>query len=73
MISNFLLFNEEEAETISYFNEDINTYVNEMTLKFITGSDPLDEFDEYISKLESLHIQDMIQVYQSATDRYQSR
>lgn len=73
MISNFLLFNEEEAETISYFNEDINTYVNEMTLKFITGSDPLDEFDDYISKLESLHIQDMIQVYQSATDRYQSR
>lgn len=73
MISNFLLFNEDEAETISYFDEDIKTYVNEMTLKFITGTESLDNFDDYISKLESLHVQDMINVYQSATDRYQSR
>lgn len=73
MISNFLLFNEQEAETISYFNEDINTYVNEMALKFITGSESLDNFEDYRSKLESLHIQDMINVYQSATNRYQSR
>ncbi|MGB8454863.1 MAG: extracellular solute-binding protein [Anaerocolumna sp.] len=72
-ISNFLLFNEGESETISKCDSDIKTYVNEMALKFITGIEPLDNFDDYLSKLDSLHVPDMINVYQSANDRYQSR
>ena len=63
----------EEAELISKYQADLDTYVQEMFFKFITGAESLDNFDSYITRLDELHLQDLIAVKQAAYDRYMAR
>ena len=48
---------------------DINTYIDEMTLKFITGVTPLSEFDNYLAQIKSMGIDEAIKITQ---DGYQT-
>lgn len=73
MLSKFLLLNTEESEVKGTYLTDVETYVKEMSLKFIMGQESLDKFDEYQENLKNMHIEDLIAVYQSATDRYEAR
>ncbi|MCL2832174.1 MAG: hypothetical protein FWD78_03300 [Treponema sp.] len=52
---------------------DVNTYVDEMTLKFITGVEPLSRFDAYIAQLKSYGIEDAIAMNQKAYNIYMSK
>lgn len=72
-LSNFILFNTEESERKGRYQADIDTYVEEMSLKFIMGIEPLDSFEEFRQNLRDLHIEDMIQIRQDAMERYNSR
>ncbi len=47
---------------------DIETYVEEMTLKFITGVTSLDEFDNYLATLEGMDIAGAIAITQEQYD-----
>ena len=53
--------------------DDINTYITEMTQKFITGEEPLTNFDNYIDQLQKMGIEDLIAAYQAAYDGYLAR
>ena len=53
--------------------DDINTYISEMTQKFITGEEPLTNFDNYIDQLQKMGIEDLIAAYQTAYDSYLAR
>jgi putative aldouronate transport system substrate-binding protein len=59
-----------EASTESTIMPDITTYVNEMHIKFITGSESLDKFDSYIKALKGMGIEDVIKGKQAQYDRY---
>lgn len=72
-LSNFVLYNTVESEVISQYSADVETYVEEMTLKFITGTEPLSNFEKYRENLKSLHIEELIATRQSASDRFESR
>ena len=63
----------EESEKAADIMAACKTYIDEMTLKFITGDVSLDKFDEYLAQLEEFGIKDAIKFRQSAYDRYQSR
>ena len=52
---------------------DISTYVKEMSAKFITGEDSLDEWDTYVNTLYDMGLQEAIDVYQNALDAYKSK
>lgn len=67
--------NADESSVYGGLIGDINTYVEEMTLKYITGGEPLTEesFAAYQEALEGFGVQDCIDVYQSAYDRYLDR
>ena len=52
---------------------DIGGYIAEMQMKFITGEEPLTNFDNYLDTLKKMGIEDLIAVYQDAYDRYQAR
>ncbi len=54
---------------------DIETYFEEMSLKFITGAEPLTEesWETYKAALDSFGLQECVEVYQSAYDRYLER
>ncbi len=63
----------EENETAGSVLGDIETYVDEMIVKFIIGQESLDNFDAYVEKLYAMGLQDAIDAYQTAYDRYMSR
>jgi putative aldouronate transport system substrate-binding protein len=67
--------NAEESAIYSGYIGDVTTYVEEMTLKFITGNTELNEqtFAEYQQTLKDFGVEDCIEVYQAAYDRYLER
>ena len=65
-----LPFTEEETEINNLYATDITTYINEMSAKFITGQETLDNFDGYVEALKNLHIDELIAINQARYDRY---
>lgn len=49
---------------------DINTYADEMVLKFIIGAESLDKFDEFVAVIEGMGIYEAIELTQEAYDAY---
>ncbi|MCL2833098.1 MAG: extracellular solute-binding protein [Treponema sp.] len=49
---------------------EINTYVDEMTLKFITGAEPLSRWDAYVATVNTMGLPDLLKSEQTAYDRY---
>lgn len=52
---------------------DITTYIDEMTIKFITGVTPLDEYDDYMAQLKQMGIEDAIQITQDEYVKFMSK
>jgi putative aldouronate transport system substrate-binding protein len=65
--------NAEEKEIYSDLYPEIKSYVDEMTVKFIMGLEPLENYGAFVDTLNSLGVQDVITAYQSAYDRYINR
>lgn len=63
------LTTEESAERTEIMAQ-VNTYVSEMKLRFITGAEPLDNFDHYVAEVNALGLPNAIQLTQNALDRY---
>ena len=60
-----------ESEEYAAIESDIYTYVSEMTLKFITGTaDPKTEWDSYVSTIEDMGVDTIIEIKQTALERY---
>ena len=53
--------------------DEINSYISEMTQKFITGEEPLTNFDNYMDQLQKMGIEDLIAAYQTAYDGFMAR
>ena len=69
----FLFYTTEEAEIRANCKADIQTYASEMFLKFVVGTESLDNFDAYIAQLEAMGVKDLIAVQQAAYDRLLAR
>lgn len=63
----------EEANEISKITNDLKTYTTEMTTKFIMGGESLDQYDEFVSQLKKLNVDQAIALNQAALDRYNKR
>ena len=53
--------------------DDINSYIADMTKKFISGEEPLTNFDNYMDQLQKMGIEDLIAAYQAAYDQFMAR
>lgn len=53
--------------------ENMGTYISEMNYKFITGAEPLTNFDTYMDTLQKMGIEDLIALYQQAYDSFNAR
>jgi ABC-type sugar transport system, periplasmic component len=63
-----------KAETLVTKNmTNVATYVEEMTAKFITGAEPLANFDKYVEQCKKLGIEDIMSIYNDAYDRFNKR
>ncbi len=63
----------EESSKLASIMNDINTYSDEMVVKFIMGVEPLDSFPAYIDNLKSIGIEEAVAIQQAALDRYLKR
>lgn len=66
------LTDEENRISSSYLN-DLNTFADEMTVKFILGEESFDNYDKFLKTMESQGIREVLEVQQAAYDRYLSR
>ncbi len=60
----------DESEQIQDVWPDVKSYIDEMTLKFIMGDEPIENFDSFRDTLEGMGINDLTAVYQGMYDRY---
>lgn len=49
---------------------DIGGYVREMTIKFVSGVEPLENFDVFVNQLKKLGVDEAVKVRQAQYDRY---
>ncbi len=65
-----------DAEDQSYCDsvmDDVNNYITEMELKFITGEEPLTSFDAYVNQLDKMGIGKALEIYQNAYNRHMAK
>lgn len=62
-----------ESSELAKIMTDVNTLVDEMTLKIILGNEPLENFDKYMDKLKTLKLDRAIEIEKAALDRYNKR
>jgi putative aldouronate transport system substrate-binding protein len=62
----------EDSSDYSRIMTEVNTYKNQMVLKFIMGEEPLSNFDAYVRQLKTIGIERAIQYQQTALDLYNS-
>jgi len=63
----------EEASRFNAIYSDIETFVQEHNVRFITGSIPMSEFDTFRDTLISMGIEEAISIQQAGLDRYRNR
>lgn len=63
----------EESSEMAKIMTDVNTLVDEMTLKIILGTEPVDNFEKYVDKLKSLKLDRALEIEKAALDRYNKR
>ena len=63
----------DEANRYATIMGDVETYVSEMTTKFILGSESLDGWDAYVNGVKGMGIDEAISLQQAALDRFMAR
>ncbi|RAV09902.1 extracellular solute-binding protein [Paenibacillus contaminans] len=63
----------EESTELAKIMNQVNTLVDETTMKIILGADPIESFDKYLEKLKSLNIDRAVEIQQAALERYNKR
>jgi putative aldouronate transport system substrate-binding protein len=63
----------DESTRSASLMADIRTYVDEMTLKFIVGQEPLSNYPQFVQRIRNMNIDQALSYYQAAVDRYNSR
>lgn len=60
----------DENEVLSTAGADIGKYVEEMRDKFIVGSVPFAEWDEYVKTIENIGLEEYMDIQRAAYERY---
>lgn len=68
-----LTFLPEEQDEYAEIMNNINTYVSEKEIAYVTGKESLDTFDDYLAQLEKYNLSRAIELRQNALDRYNKR
>lgn len=63
----------EEAQKVSTIMSDITTYVQEETIKAITDDAALGNWENTVTQIYSMGMEDALRIYQIGYDRYNDR
>ncbi len=59
-----------EQEKQAMLFTDIQSYIDEMTIKFVAGKEPMENFDAFQQALTNMNIEELTAVYQQQYDRF---
>lgn len=65
------LSNERQTE-VSALMSDLDTYVKQMEARFVTGVEPLANWDTYVTQLQKMGSDRIVEIYQEAYDQWDS-
>ncbi len=68
-----ITINAEDTGEYSSLRSELETYRDEMIIKFIRGEEPLDNFDNYLATLNSMGVERVTEIIQNAVTEYNSR
>lgn len=60
----------DEQDRLNALTADIITYVDEMKVQFITGKLSFDQWDNYVSTIESMGLEEFVEIQQAAYERW---
>ncbi len=63
----------QESQRLSAIMTEVNTYADEMFVRFIVGDEPLSNFDQYRAQLRRMGVEEAIAIQQAALDRFNAR
>src|SRR5699024_7765210 len=66
------LYTEEETNPLLLLENDIHKFADEMRDKFISGSEPLENWDEYVETIEQMGLSEYLDIQNAAYERYKS-
>jgi putative aldouronate transport system substrate-binding protein len=67
---NDLKFTPEEQEILQQYSGELQSYMDEMHAKFIIGTQPLSEYDNYLKELPRYGLEQASEVYTASYKRY---
>ena len=65
-----VVLTEEENAAFAELNTALSTYVAEMALKFVTGKESLDKYEDFEKTLNEMGLAKCLEIQQAAVDRY---
>lgn len=65
--------NADDSGEYSSLISELETYRDEMIIKFIRGEAPMDQFDNYLNTLNSMGVERVQEIVQNAVNEYNSR
>ena len=68
-----LLPTQAESDELTKYTTDIETYAEEMFIKFMIGTESLDGYDAYLVHLDELGMQKTLDIYNTVYERYKNR
>ncbi len=66
-------YTEAESSELANISTEVSTYAAEMQLKYILGEEDLANFDKFQQQLKNLKVDRMLEIVQTAVDRYNAR
>ncbi|RJG26503.1 extracellular solute-binding protein [Paenibacillus thiaminolyticus] len=61
---------QDEQSEVSSIRSDLDTYVKQMEAKFVTGQEPLTNWDKYLETCKKMGGDRIVEIYQAAYDRW---
>ncbi len=62
-------YNEEESDQLTALQNDIHTYVDEMTANFVAGKESFDKWDSYVDTINKMGLDRYMKINQDAYER----
>lgn len=69
----YINFSMEQQAYCDSLMDEMETYITEMSIKFITGEEPLTNFDAYVAQLTKMGIDNVLAIYRDAYVRYMEK
>lgn len=63
----------DESKELANIVTELNTFIDESTIAFITGVEPIENFDKFVEDVKSMEVERAIEIQQAGVERYNAR